>query len=713
MGKLGNNNFELIEEKSLFLLKEKSKNIQVISFLSFVYLRNENWEAYADIFEGLSQLVDKDYEGLFPVRPQAKRMAFKWMSGQRYIDTLESKKPTNASHEHIKRLVPSLTKLKESLEKHFSEGSPFPSRILSCAIKWEKATKPTDAKQEKTTIPDVSSASTPESKESTSVLEESQKPVPEKKTDKTENNVESSEKPVEPEYVASDFLKAICNKFDGDNPFGINLNQELDFDILKTEIGKLGNINWELVEESALTILKEKSKDLRVFSYLSFIYLRNENWEGFVDIFDALSQYVELHYEEVFPTRPRAKQMAFSWMAESRYKDMLESKKPGETAHQNIKRLITSLQKIKQVLEGIFPDGSPFPAGVLSAALKWEKSTKAKPKPAISSKPASKSTAKPLSGASSTQQVSLGSMDNTKEAQANAKKIAAFLIEKEPEKPMGYRLIRTLRWGSVENAPPAEGGKIKVEGPNEQKKTFLKNLTGKEEWKRLLSETEKEFSGGPNHYWLDLQRMSATACKNLGESYNSVYDAICIETALFVKRIPDITGLSFGNGLAFCDDATKDWIESDIAAILSSESQKGSSGHGNPLKDEQKEINQLVSAGKTDEAIDILNDRIRGSGEEQTHFRRSLMLCNVLLSAKNTAVAIAVLEGLEKKIDDLKIDKWEPELAIEALSLLYKTYKATVSKQTPQIQVTINQKQNSILSKISIIDTKSALKLNI
>ncbi len=529
--------------------------------------------------------------------------------------------------------------------------------------------------------------------------------------------------------IASELLSIITSPFSGDNPFGENINYEPDFDVLKSEVGKVGNIDYTLVEEKSHSLLKEKSKDVRVLSFLSFVYLRNENWEAFSDIFDGMAQLVEQDYNALFPERPRAKQLAFKWLSEQRYKDTVEIKKPTEDVYDHTQRLVEALTKIKKVLEDNFPDGSPFPSGLYSCAQKWEKSTKPKPKPepAAPAAPASGEAAAPAADSAaptpagqtptpaSAPQVSQGPMENTKDAQANGRKIALFLIEKEPEKSMGYRLIRTLRWSAVEKPPPAESSKTKIEGPPEARKTFLTGLVGKGEWKKLLESTEKDFSSGPTHYWLDLQRMSATASKNLGEAYKQVHEAICLETALFLNRIPEIPDLCYADGSPFCDEATKDWIGSDVSSVLSSSEGRSAGGAGSsdgPLREEKKEINELVSAGKTDKAVEILQSRMNDSGSQRINFKRSLMLCNLLFSAKHADIACAILESLHEKITAYNLDKWEPDLAVDAWCLLVKAYKLVGSSKPQNMQIAIQEKQNSILSKISCIDPKSALKLN-
>lgn len=519
--------------------------------------------------------------------------------------------------------------------------------------------------------------------------------------------------------IASELLSTITSPIAEDNPFGENINYDPDFDVLKSEVGKLGNIDYDLVEEKSHTLIKKKSKDLRVLSFLSFVYLRNEDWESLSDIFDGLTQLAEKDYEALFPKRARAKQMAFKWLSEQRYVDILATKKPTEGVYEHTQRLVESLTKLKTILEEKFPDGSPFPSGLFKTAQKWEKATKPKPKPepASATQPAAPGT--PSAAARTpTQQPSAQAtvMETPKDAQSEGRKVAMLLIEKEPEKPMGYRLIRSLRWDLIEKAPPAEGGKTRMEPPTAERKTFLQNLIAKEDWGQALATAEKAFGSGPTHYWLDLQRISATACKNLGKSYDAIHDAICLETALFLKRIPEIQELSYSDGSPFCDEATKDWIDSDVSAVLSSSDgdvSRRKSVKDDPLNEEKKEINALVSKGKTEDAIEILQKKIHETGSERINFKRSLMLCNLLFSVKHADIALAILEHLHEKIDKYNLDKWEPDLAIETWCLLARAYKIVGSSKSQNIQIALQEKQNIILNRLSCLDPKSALKLNI
>ena len=506
----------------------------------------------------------------------------------------------------------------------------------------------------------------------------------------------------------------------GANPYGENINYDSDFDVLKNEIGKLGNTDYDLVEKTSLKLLKEKSKDIRLLSFLSLVYLRREAWEHYADIFEGLASLAEQNYDGLFPDRERAKQMAFKWLSEDRYNDLLAERKPTEADYDHVARLVQALGKIKPVLESKFPEGSPFPSNIFKNAQLWEKSCKPKPKEAPPPLPAQPA-AVAGSGAAASTTVSVTSapaqsaepMDTPKQAQNNAKKAAAFLIEKEPQKAMGYRLMRSIRWDILEKAPPSDGSKTQLQGPQPQQRTYFQNLLAQKDWKTALEKGEASFAGGANHLWLDLQRIIVTSCKELGDGYAAVSSAVLFETAYFLKRIPDLVSLSFSDGSPFCDDATKDWISTEVRSVSAGDSSAASAASGkDPVEEEQRKVNGLVAAGQIEDALDLVQTGIRSSANERDSFRRTIMVGSLLLKAKQPDIAISVLESLDQKITSYCLDRWEPDLAVEAWAVLVQAYKAGKVPKPQNIQLVYQEKQNTILSKISQIDPRKAFVLN-
>ncbi|MDD5676110.1 MAG: type VI secretion system ImpA family N-terminal domain-containing protein, partial [Chitinivibrionales bacterium] len=177
----------------------------------------------------------------------------------------------------------------------------------------------------------------------------------------------------------SDLLNAIINPIPGANPYGGNINYDLDFDCVKGEMGKMGGADYDKVLAAARRIISEKSKDIRVLAFISFIYLRNEQWEELADTFEGLAKLCATDLEKLFPERENAKIMAFKWLAEGRYNALLDEKKPAAENYSQLLRLQTAVAELQKILDLKFGAASPFPTGLLKAAANWESVCKPKP----------------------------------------------------------------------------------------------------------------------------------------------------------------------------------------------------------------------------------------------------------------------------------------------------------------------------------------------
>jgi type VI secretion system protein VasJ len=280
-------------------------------------------------------------------------------------------------------------------------------------------------------------------------------------------------------------------------------------------------------------------------------------------------------------------------------------------------------------------------------------------------------------------------METPKQAMTIARRPALFLIEKEPLKPMGYRLMRSLRWDILEKAPPAEGGRTQLAGPAAQQRAYFTGLMAQQEWKNALEKAEAAFAASSNHLWLDLQRIITTACDKLGQP------------------------LAFADGTPFCDEVTKQWLSGEVKAVFSAAgSTPSASPAGDLFEKELIKVNELVGSGRLEEAIDLVQSGIRTAKCERESFRRTMLVGTLLLQAKQADIAVSVLEMLDQKAGIYSLDKWDPDLAVEAWSLLVQAYRAARAGKPANIQVSLQEKQNSILTKISCIDPKKALQLN-
>jgi type VI secretion system protein VasJ len=497
--------------------------------------------------------------------------------------------------------------------------------------------------------------------------------------------------------------------FTTENIFGVNLNYDDDFETLKNEVGKIGKLDYELIGKISLKILKEKSKDIRVFSFLGFALLRKEDWEGFSDVYEALAILFERDFDSLYPDRIRAKESALKWLSESRFMELVSIKKPESEAHDHITRLSGSLARIRNVVESKFSNGVVFPEEFYKRVKSWEIICKPQPqKNPLLQHVEQKSETVSVHNSLPAQHTTI---ETVKQAYTQIKSAASFLIQKEPANPAGYRLMRCIRWDQIENAPPSGNGKTLLAGPTPQQRLYFDNLFTKEKWKVMLEAVESVFASSANHLWLDLQRFAVISCGKLGAEYLFVKDAIINETLFLVKRIPQILSLYFSDGTPFCDDSTKDFFISLQKGCFSEDKSKGENLDQQNLDKEHEEAQKIFAGKGYLAAIDYLQMKAKTCGNERENFIRSLTVASFLIKGSQPEIAVPVLEDLDAKAQEFRLDKWEPGLVSDLWSALIFAYKTCRTKKNSN-QGALSEKINSTLCKLSRIDVVRACSIN-
>jgi len=130
--------------------------------------------------------------------------------------------------------------------------------------------------------------------------------------------------------------------------------------------------------------------------------------------------------------------------------------------------------------------------------------------------------------------------------------------------------------------------------------------------------------------------------------------------------------LSFSDGTPFCDEATKEWIAASVMPVFSAggaatSKKEEAETSGDRVESEKKQVATLTAAGKTEAALDLLQNAIRNSSNERDNFRRSILVCNLLVTAKQARTSpCRSWTRSDSKIQLYHLDKWDPDLAVEA-----------------------------------------------
>jgi len=182
----------------------------------------------------------------------------------------------------------------------------------------------------------------------------------------------------------SDFYSKITAPIAGDDPFGADINYDLDYERLKNEIGKLGDIDIDIVESLSFKILTEKSKDARALAFLAYAVFRQNDFGRMADVFCALADYCENSFEQIYPRRESAKVAALRWLSESRFSGQCEKVTAAADDAENAARLADAILKLRQTLDQKLSDSAPPLSLLYKRAAEWKKIAESAAKPTVS-----------------------------------------------------------------------------------------------------------------------------------------------------------------------------------------------------------------------------------------------------------------------------------------------------------------------------------------
>lgn len=482
------------------------------------------------------------------------------------------------------------------------------------------------------------------------------------------------------------------------------MNYDPDFEAVKLEISKSQNIDYKFIEEKAYYILIHKSKDIRVFSYLALCYLKNQKWSYFCNIFEALVQLSKEKFDLLFPLRLNGKMLAFKWLEESRFSGELEAATVSDDAHEQMKRLISVLDILKEQLKQKFTEILPFPSNLYSFAHKWEKLTEGKL--VVVSQSVKVENKEHTNSTDADLELNVNTKDSKKTAIDEIRKCAMILIEQKPQSAVGYRLMRAVRWGNIEVLPGSRVNVTRIEPPARERRAFLISLIEKREFKAALANAEKFFSSGNTLYWLDLQRISATAAGYLGNSFEEVKEAIILETAVFLKKFPVLREYKFIDDTPFSSYETSVWLDNQVVSLFEQKNENFKVNIDGPI--EKDEVQSFISSNCIEEALELLAKRINQSGSELDNFKRRISVVTCMLAARRLDIALFMLESLYEEAESYYLFRWNPSLVMELLNLLVRTYDEMAKDKSGIRQSLLIQKRDNMLKKMCYLDPRTA-----
>lgn len=452
------------------------------------------------------------------------------------------------------------------------------------------------------------------------------------------------------------YRTSIVRPITSDSPVGERLLDEPLFDFVEDQMMKVGSLShasvqWQEVEHGAITLLGEKSKDIKLLVYLLQCLHNQLTPSRFIVSFGVMSDFIEHYWNDSFPAPgkrgnlPRRK--FFSQMCQ-RFSIAVEKFDFASLDSQDREELQTAVESWKKTIEvnELASDVADSVALTVTSQLKRaqerEKLQQNAPQATSSaSTPVATSTAPALS------------VDNSsdKAAKQTLLKVAEYLAEQDSGSALAIRLRRHALWGTIATLPDHDHhGKTMLRGmQTERVKEYQDQLHQPD--LALWRKVEQSLTIAP--YWFDGQLMSHDIAKALGQE--SWCQAIREETRSFVERFPSVVELKFKDGSPFLTDSVRDWLAN---------SDKVSSGSGvsGSWSEQREEAFNLAKQGGIAVAMSMLNDGLVAATEPRDRFYWRLLSADLLQHNHLDAMAKEQYQTLKKEIMQTSVTEWEPSL---------------------------------------------------
>ncbi|WP_027712621.1 type VI secretion system protein TssA [Dickeya chrysanthemi] len=433
---------------------------------------------------------------------------------------------------------------------------------------------------------------------------------------------------------------------------------------VETELVKLGSLAHSQVDLNAvagqcLTLLESRTKDMRVLVQLLRCLQHPAKATPFATAIMLLDSWLEAYWTTAFPASPVQKQKLMVQIIR-RFEGVLPrmtENASGAELHQ----LHQLAEQLASRWSGLAADKADLTDELVAALQRARQRHQAQEKANQAAEPApggqggtagnaaagggNGSTAGTAASAAATVDINSSDDRSWKQTQLT---VAALLVERQPEAPVGYRLRRNAIWAGITTPPmAARGNKTQLAPVSPDRVDEYHSALGQADL-ALWNKIEQSLTLAP--YWFDGHMLSATVATRLG--HGAVASAIADELSAFLTRLPELRELSFSDGSPFLSAKCVQWLQS---------AQPGRGSGGIQRQDDlAAEAAACCAEQGLSAALSLLDERIRRLKEPRERFLAELVLADLLAEEGMKALAAQHYQHLWQESERLGLMQWEP-----------------------------------------------------
>ncbi|EHD20413.1 MULTISPECIES: type VI secretion system protein TssA [Brenneria] len=425
---------------------------------------------------------------------------------------------------------------------------------------------------------------------------------------------------------------------------------------VETELVKLGSLAHSQVDLNAvaghcLTLLESSTKDMRVLVQLLRCLQHPAKATPFATALMLLDSWLAAYWEQAWPASPLQKQRLMQQIVRR-----FESVMP-RTAESASGAELNQLQQLAEQLAHRWRHLAADKAALTDELLQGINRARQRHQAQEQAERAAKSSSAGRGGAAEIAsagseaasspagalEVNTSDERSWRQTQLN---VAAVLVERQPDAPVGYRLRRHAVWSGITTPPIASrGNKTQLAPVSPDRADEYYSALGQADlalWERI----EQSLMLAP--YWFDGHMLSAAVATRLGHA--PVAGAIAEELSAFLNRLPELRELTFSDGSPFLTAKCNQWLSSLPAARGGSERQGDLATEAAACRSEQG-----MAA-----ALALLDERMRSLKEPRERFYAELVLADLLAEDGMKALAAQHYQRLWQESQQLGLMQWEP-----------------------------------------------------
>jgi len=390
-----------------------------------------------------------------------------------------------------------------------------------------------------------------------------------------------------------------------DSPAGSAAWQDPACEAVLREVARLdsvsgGAVDWKRVVAQGGELLQRRSKDLRIAAYVAYGLYATGGLEGLATGLVLLAELMERYWPVMFPELPRlrGRTQALAWLFEQ-LSQRLAATQVGAGEEEVLQVTSVAGQRLAEVtLEKL---GAEAPAlgpllGGIERLLASPKEAPALPSPGDAEAPLPPPPAPPDAPG-----MPADFLQDMGDALRGA---AATLRRTQLADPLAYRLLRTGLWLHLSQPPGEGGGRTSLAPLPADLRERLERMGDNSRWAELLEESESALA--QHRFALDLHHYSARALAELGESYRPAREALLLELAALLRRMPAIPALLARDGTPLTSARTRAWLEAEVLASSAPPAVRVEERAAETPTAGAEQARSLLSSGMVREALVLL-----------------------------------------------------------------------------------------------------------